>query len=72
MRPIGHLDFYPNGGIIQPGCASLLPGVKQSACSHTRVTDLYIESIKSSRLIFKSKLCTSYDDFKSGKVFKVS
>lgn len=37
---IGHYDFYPNGGRKQPGCTS-------NRCSHSRVYELYAESIDS-------------------------
>jgi pancreatic triacylglycerol lipase len=29
LQPIGHVDFYPNGGIEQPGC-------RESVISHMR------------------------------------
>jgi pancreatic triacylglycerol lipase len=35
---IGHADFFPNGGSVQPGCLT-------NSCSHLRAVDLYIESI---------------------------
>ena len=56
--PIGHLDFYANGGEQQPGCEakSLLSDranwldiptllVDVVSCSHLRVVDLYADSI---------------------------
>lgn len=57
LDPIGHLDFYPNGGVEQPGCpprpvnnisidvnGTALLGSSNS-CNHGRAAALYIESI---------------------------
>lgn len=59
MQPVGHLDFYPNGGENQPGCnlsSRLMAVLKNTsdvfgnfeelvACNHMRAIDLFIDSI---------------------------
>lgn len=56
--PIGHTDFYPNGGITQPGCGL---GWLGAACSHQRAWEFYAESIVS-KVGFWSTLCNSLSD----------
>lgn len=38
-QPIGHADFWPNGGQWQTGCLTAL-------CSHGRAVEFYVESIQ--------------------------
>ncbi|XP_011684982.1 PREDICTED: pancreatic lipase-related protein 2-like [Wasmannia auropunctata] len=58
LKPIGHIDFFPNGGREQPGCTDIKNSVvvshlkedvldKNIACSHLRAFQLYVESIRS-------------------------
>ncbi|KAK6990597.1 pancreatic triacylglycerol lipase-like isoform X2 [Biomphalaria glabrata] len=52
---VGHVDFYPNGGVHQPGCPEERFGLlsmvnfnaekEGGACSHGRVVDLFTNSI---------------------------
>jgi len=54
-RPIGHLDFYPAGGVHQPGCSEVCLGelcgnldlddFLRGGCSHLRANYYYRESI---------------------------
>ncbi|CAH1243015.1 PNLIPRP3 [Branchiostoma lanceolatum] len=75
--PVGDVDFYPNGGKGQPGCANTWIGSITSIfdssvtfddvvdCSHNRAYEFYIESINNP-CKFVSYPCRSYDDFAAG------
>ncbi|XP_065342994.1 pancreatic lipase-related protein 3-like isoform X1 [Cloeon dipterum] len=59
LAPVGHVDFYPNGGQDQPGCKDSYVGAltfqlrvlsaqnmnSTHLCSHARAVDLFIESL---------------------------
>ncbi|XP_076435326.1 pancreatic lipase-related protein 2-like [Babylonia areolata] len=74
--PMGHLDFYPNGGVDQPGCTdSAIGGIlgalggqqdNSIACSHSRSIRYFIESINS-QCHFSAHPCASWDDYEQGK-----
>ncbi|GAB0095669.1 inactive pancreatic lipase-related protein 1 [Sergentomyia squamirostris] len=61
--PIGHVDFYPNGGIVQPGCGNNI--LDQLACSHGRAHHLFAESILTS--LFYSYPGSSWAAFVRGE-----
>ncbi|CAG9864882.1 unnamed protein product [Phyllotreta striolata] len=46
--PIGHVDFYPNGGGHQPGCPTR---EIDDNCSHARSTLYFIESLSVKQLV---------------------
>ncbi|XP_045761782.1 lipase member I-like [Maniola jurtina] len=57
--PVGHQDYYPNGGSSQPNC--YLPG-----CSHIRSWILFAESVLNP-LAFPARKCKDWDAFKKGQ-----
>ncbi|XP_054766412.2 pancreatic lipase-related protein 2-like [Lytechinus pictus] len=58
LDQLGHQDFYPNGGEVQPGCEAT--NVIQ-ACDHMRAVYLFTESI-GSNCFSCSKKCTSWEN----------
>ncbi|CAL4119907.1 unnamed protein product, partial [Meganyctiphanes norvegica] len=71
LRPLGHVDFYPNGGTHQPGHEEpfIRPCLLGYSWSHDRSTELWVESITArepSSVVFKSWPCTCWEDYELG------
>ncbi|XP_054556187.1 lipase member I isoform X2 [Talpa occidentalis] len=65
-EPLGHIDFYPNGGKKQPGCPkSIFSGINFIKCDHQRAVYLFMAALKTG-CNFISFPCTSYKDYKIG------
>ncbi|KAL3267943.1 hypothetical protein HHI36_007080 [Cryptolaemus montrouzieri] len=78
-QPMGHVDFYPNGGRMQKGCSNLFVGAVsdiiwssavegRSLCNHRRAYKFFTDSV-SPRCHFPAFPCDSYEDFLTGKCF---
>ncbi|XP_044765632.1 lipoprotein lipase-like [Coccinella septempunctata] len=63
LSPIGHADYYPNGGTSQPGCFLDVFG----SCAHSRSYMYFAESIRDKVREFRAFKCDSYSHFKKGK-----
>ncbi|XP_021707252.1 pancreatic triacylglycerol lipase [Aedes aegypti] len=59
--PLGHANFYPNGGRSQPGCGIDITG----NCAHTRAHQYFAESI-GSPLGFVGRRCASHEEILAG------
>ncbi|KYM77372.1 Pancreatic triacylglycerol lipase [Atta colombica] len=73
LRPIGHADFYPNGGTFkQPGCPVFssqyidLACIFLETCSHGRSHQFFTESIVHPDGFVAMK-CSNWMDFQLGK-----
>ncbi|CAL4168526.1 unnamed protein product, partial [Meganyctiphanes norvegica] len=63
--PATSIDFYPNGGLIQPGCDKwYMPKFVQNLCSHVRAPYLMIEAYEQSNSIsFEGCSCDDYESY---------
>lgn len=59
LEPLGDADFYPNGGMRQPGCGKDIAGV----CSHERAHIYFAEALQSKQGFWSSK-CESMEKVK--------
>uniref|UniRef100_A0A6Q2ZBN5 Phospholipase A1 member A n=1 Tax=Esox lucius TaxID=8010 RepID=A0A6Q2ZBN5_ESOLU len=60
--PVGHVDFFLNGGMDQPGCARLYGYV---ICDHMRALHVYISALNGTCPLTGIS-CSSYEDFLEG------
>lgn len=66
LAPIGHIDFYPNGGSFQPGCAASVSAHEtRGGCDHGRSVSYFSESINT-EIGFLSYECDSYESYEAG------
>ncbi|KAK9712526.1 Lipase [Popillia japonica] len=73
-EPLGHVDFYPNGGRYQPGCPDIYDILKipeSVMCNHGRAIMYFVESIINSKA-FRSKRCQTVEDATSARCFEDS
>nr|CAD7587770.1 unnamed protein product [Timema genevievae] len=85
-EPIGHVDFYPNGGVEQPGCdegmkdyismerGSIFGGLRRFlSCNHLRSYEYFTHSINAdSGTAFMAAECPSWKEFQNGSCFSCS
>ncbi|KAL3191823.1 hypothetical protein MRX96_059555 [Rhipicephalus microplus] len=79
--PVGHVDFYPNGGEYMPGCDSvnrvwkifthgLIKGVRDVvSCNHQRAVKYMLESIWNRDCLPLAYQCPSIEAYERGQCF---
>lgn len=65
-QPIGHADFYVNGGKQQPGCVIANLVIMFDGCNHKRAREYYLESLISG-MTYISLQCASYEEIREGE-----
>uniref|UniRef100_A0A6J0TE08 Phospholipase A1 member A n=1 Tax=Pogona vitticeps TaxID=103695 RepID=A0A6J0TE08_9SAUR len=64
--PVGHIDYYINGGKDQPGCPRFISsGYSYLICDHMRAVHFYISALQDSCPMMAFP-CSSYQDFLAG------
>ncbi|KAJ8979137.1 hypothetical protein NQ317_016755 [Molorchus minor] len=67
QAPIGHTDYYPNGGTFQPGCGWDVAGF----CAHSRSYIYFAESVAPPEgALFVARECSTYNAYENGKCNK--
>ncbi|XP_065226686.1 pancreatic triacylglycerol lipase-like [Planococcus citri] len=82
FKPIGHVDYFPNGGFDQPGCNHVRGAVLVShlgnslntslVCNHLRAWQLFLESLKSEKTgceFFSFPCPGGWNSFEKGNCF---
>ncbi|XP_044077556.1 lipase member H isoform X1 [Siniperca chuatsi] len=65
-EPLGHIDFYANGGTDQPGCPkTIFSGGSYFKCDHQRSVLLFLDSLNQ-MCASRAYPCSSYKDFLDG------
>ncbi|XP_050533070.1 pancreatic triacylglycerol lipase-like [Daktulosphaira vitifoliae] len=79
-QPMGHVDYYPNGGRMQKGCSNLFVGAVtdiiwsapevygRSLCNHRRAYKFFTDSVTPG-CAFPAVPCESYEKFLDGECF---
>ncbi|MEQ2220163.1 hypothetical protein ILYODFUR_002555, partial [Ilyodon furcidens] len=66
-EPLGHVDFYANGGTDQPGCPkTLFSGGSYFKCDHQRSVMLFLDTINDTSPS-QAFPCSTYADFLDGR-----
>ncbi|XP_026851686.2 lipase member H isoform X2 [Electrophorus electricus] len=69
-NPLGHIDFYANGGADQPGCPkTIFSGSQYFKCDHQRSVFLYVASFNVTCPLIGYP-CASYSDYLDGKCLR--
>ncbi|XP_037382510.2 phospholipase A1 member A [Talpa occidentalis] len=64
--PVGHVDYFVNGGQDQPGCPTYFyAGYNYLICDHMRAVYLYISALENSCPLMAFP-CDNYEDFLAG------
>lgn len=67
LNPMGHADYYPDGGETQANCERLLP-LARMGCSHARGFHYFINSIQEPEL-FPSFECSNLDECTQARTY---